>query len=154
MNIIFREWAETVGLQINQVTSKVFLVEMCQIKKNYWLYWYEWRTLPIKYLGVLLSSDYIHISHHTLLLNKVFYKLEGWDSSLLSAVGRAELIQSTITRTVLYWLLIYPLPSSVLNKIEAMCANFFWGGKTHKIAWKNNISKATVEFIEKIVFME
>lgn len=45
--------------------------------------------LPIKYLGIPLSIDYIHASHCTSLLNKVVMKLEGCDSDLLSTAGRA-----------------------------------------------------------------
>lgn len=68
------------------------------------------------------------------LVAKVYDKTEGSDGTSLSAAGRAQSIQSTITPIVLYWLLIYQLPNSVLHKIESTCANFFWGGKCHKIA--------------------
>lgn len=79
----------------------------------------------MKYLVVPLSSDYIHASHRTSLLNKMFMKFKSWDSELLFMAGRAELIQSTITPIVLCRLLINHLPSSVLQKIERMCAIFF-----------------------------
>lgn len=36
-----------------------------------------------------------------------------WDSALLSTAGRAELIQSTISPNVLYWLLMYHVPTSI-----------------------------------------
>lgn len=35
-------------------------------------------SIPIKYLGVPLTTDYIYASHCTFLLNKVFVKFKGW----------------------------------------------------------------------------
>lgn len=89
----------------------------------------------VKYLGVPLLSDYIHAAHYLPPLKKISSKLEGWDSNLLSIAGRAELIHSTIIPTVMYWILTYHLPVSILHKIDSMCVDFFWNGMTHKISW-------------------
>lgn len=91
--------------------------------------------LPIEYLGVPLSVDYIHATHCAPLTNKALNRLQGWDSELLSTTSRAELIQTTITPTVLYWLLNYHLPGSILTELEKFCA-YFYGRRQHKISWE------------------
>lgn len=53
-------------------------------------------SLPVKYLRVPLSIDYIHAADCVPLIFKVLSKIEGWANTLLSTAGRAELIQSTI----------------------------------------------------------
>lgn len=82
-------------------------------------------TLLVKYLEVPLTFDYIHAAHCLPLISKITCKLKGWDNQLLTTAERAKLIHSTITLIVMYWLLIYHLPLSVLKKVDQMCAEFF-----------------------------
>ena len=49
--------------------------------------------------------------------------------------GRIELIHSVITPMTLYWMMVYQLPTTIIEKINRLCANFIWNGKQHKIAW-------------------
>lgn len=126
MGNIFNQLESTTGPQINHMKSKVYfskdvinkaiLLQICMNEDS----------LPVKYLGVPSSTDYIHASNYSPLMAKVYDKNERRDSTLLSTAGRAELIQSAITPIILHWLLIYQLPSSVLQKLENMCADFFW----------------------------
>lgn len=46
-------------------------------------------SLPVKYLGVPLSLDYINAAQCLLLLQIITIKLESWDSNLLSSAGSA-----------------------------------------------------------------
>lgn len=81
-------------------------------------------ALPIKYLGVSLTYDYIYIAHCTPLLSKISCKLQGWESQLLTIAGQAKLIHSTITPILMYWLLIYHLSLSVLKRV-IRCVQIF-----------------------------
>lgn len=74
------------------------------------------KELLVKYLGVPLSTDYIHAFHCSSPIQWISTKLEGWDIIFLTIAGHAELIHSTITLIVMYWLLIYQLPVSVIQK--------------------------------------
>lgn len=49
-------------------------------------------------------------------------------------IGRAELIQTTLTPIILYWMLVYYIPSATIIKLDKICFDFFWAGKTHKIS--------------------
>lgn len=91
--------------------------------------------LHVSYLGGPLTSYYLHVSYCTLMLNEISSRLEGWDSSLLSSMGKVEFIQRTITLIIMYRILIYHIPTIVLNTVDKMCADFFWHGKLHKISW-------------------
>lgn len=80
---------------------------------------------PVKYLGVPLASEYINSAQCSTLLQILTTGLESWDSDLLSTAERAQSIQSVVFPIVLYWLLIYHLPASILRKNESLCANYF-----------------------------
>lgn len=134
---IFQQLQHTVSLKLNQVKPKIYFSRFATQKGQILqILGMEEDFLPIKYLGVPLSTDYVHANDCASLLNKVCKQIERWDSGLLSTAGRAELIQSTIVPTVLYWLLIFQILNSVLQKNEKMCADFFWSSKYHKIAWE------------------
>lgn len=54
----------------------------------------------------------------------------------LNTIGRIEVIKSSIYPMVLFWTQVCQLPNNVIDKIEALCANFIWNNKKHKVAWK------------------
>lgn len=59
-------------------------------------------------------------------------RFENWDNSMLSMVSKVELIH-TVTLMVLYWLLVYHMPTAALIKLDSLCADFFWTGKKIKL---------------------
>lgn len=134
VNKIFTTMEKTVGLKINQTKSQVFFSVgiTCKTEITTILQMPE-HDLPVKYLGVPFSVEYIHATHCLPPLHRISANLEGWDCNLLTTAGRAELIHSTITPIVMYWVLIYNLPQSMLNKVDKLCIDFFWKGKLHKI---------------------
>lgn len=50
------------------------------------------------------------------------YRFDNWDNDTILLPGIAELIQSTITPMVLYWLLVYHMPTATLIKLDGLCA--------------------------------
>jgi len=52
--------------------------------------------LPIKYLGLPLSQNYLKAKDFTPLLDKFKMKVEGWMSKLLSFAGRVELVKTVL----------------------------------------------------------
>jgi len=62
----------------------------------------------------------------------------------LSKGGRFTLIKSVLSSIPTHFLSLFPLPSSVANKLEAIKRNFLWGSfgsdfKFHLVRW--NIAK-------------
>lgn len=80
--------------------------------------------LPVKYLGMPLSSKRLSLSNCQPLLDKFKKRLSGWKSKILSYAGRVELIRSTISTLHLFWATV--LPKSVLHAMDKSIRNFFW----------------------------
>lgn len=90
-----------VGLTLNQLKIKV-LVQASPIKKTFYALLQE-AYLPVKYLGVPISTGYLHYAECASLLQKVMGKFDNRDSNMLSMANRAELIHTVIAPMVLYW---------------------------------------------------
>lgn len=81
----------------------------------------ELTELPSTYLGLPLFSGRLTKELCSPLLTKIARRLDSWKSKLLSFAVRLELIISTLSSFHLFWILDFPLPSSVLRDIERMC---------------------------------
>ncbi|XP_058750188.1 uncharacterized protein LOC131623207 [Vicia villosa] len=101
---------------------------------------FEEGELPVKYLGVPLTSKRLSINHYLPLIDKIVARVRHWTSKLLSYAGRVQLIQSISFAITHYWLQCFPLPKFVLAKTDSICRTFLWTGKSDKsrkspIAW-------------------
>ncbi|KAL5157720.1 EH domain-containing protein 2 [Glycine soja] len=59
--------------------------------------------------------------------SNVKFEQKGWSKKSLSYAGKLELIRAVIQGIVNFWMGIFPLPQSVLDRINASCRNFLWG---------------------------
>ncbi|KAH1241661.1 putative ribonuclease H protein [Glycine max] len=82
---------------------------------------------PFRYLGVPLLSSRLNVCHYAPLLSKITGLIQGWNKKSLSYAGKLELIRAVIQGIVNFWMRIFPLPQSVLDRINASCRNFLWG---------------------------
>ncbi|XXG82820.1 hypothetical protein AAC387_Pa10g0707 [Persea americana] len=93
-------------------------------------------TLPIRYLGVPLSSKRLNFNNCQPLLAKVQQRLSGWKAKVISYAGRLELIKSTLSSFHLFWATVFLLPQSILDR---QIRDFFWNcwssSYLHPIAW-------------------
>ncbi|GJY79979.1 RNA-directed DNA polymerase, eukaryota, reverse transcriptase zinc-binding domain protein [Tanacetum coccineum] len=62
-----------------------------------------------------------------MLIDRFRSRLSTWKASLLSIGGRLTLIKSVLGSLGIYYLLIFRAPESVLNDLERIRSNFFWG---------------------------
>jgi hypothetical protein len=74
------------------------------------------------------------------ILEKMEKCLAGWKRLYLSKGGRLTLIKSTLSSLPTYFLSLFPIPSSVANRMEKIQRNFLWGGlgdefKYHLVNW-------------------
>ena len=74
------------------------------------------------------------------ILEKMEWKLSGWQRMYLSKGGRITLIKSTLSSLPTYYLSLFPIPSSVAIRIDKIQRDFLWvgigeGKKFHLINW-------------------
>nr|GEU47494.1 hypothetical protein [Tanacetum cinerariifolium] len=98
--------------------------------------------LPVKYLGVPLTSKRLSVSNCKSLLDKIKNRVMNWKNKCLSYAGRLQLIASVLESIHVYWSSVFLLPQTVINEINKILKGFMWSqdefekGKA-KVAWKN-----------------
>lgn len=97
--------------------------------------------LPIRYLGVPLSSKRLSIIQCQPLLDKMVGRITSWTSRLLSYAGRLQLIKSVLFSIQIYWSQLFLLPKKLVYMIEQICRTFLWTGnvdvsKRALLAWE------------------
>ncbi|CAA7020346.1 unnamed protein product [Microthlaspi erraticum] len=99
-------------------------------------------SLPIRYLGLPLSSKQLTVADCDPLLVLIKRKLDSWSNELLSLAGRLSLLSSVIAGIVGFWTSAFILPRRVIRKINILSSSFLWHGKTGiasgaKVAWNS-----------------
>ena len=94
-----------------------------------------------KYLGIPIKHQGASSQDFNFVLDRVKQKLVGWKANLLSMVGRAVLIQSSLSMVPAYVMQCAQLPGKVLEGIDRVNRNFLWGStetskKMHWIGWE------------------
>ncbi|KAL0294632.1 UNVERIFIED_CONTAM: hypothetical protein Scaly_3118000 [Sesamum calycinum] len=96
-------------------------------------------SLPIKYLGIPLTSSRLTLADCRPLTDKVDARLAGWNHQNLSYAGRLQLIKSVLSTLHMYWASVFILPKGVLKMLERKMRTFLWqgpsGGRQAKVAW-------------------
>ncbi|KAL3516660.1 hypothetical protein ACH5RR_023562 [Cinchona calisaya] len=95
------------------------------------------------YLGYPLKKKYI-LKRRALfqpLIEKILAELTSWHSKLLAVEGKLVLIKHVLSSITLYLLAALQPPNLVLDQIDRILSNFFWGKdgeypQRHWIAWK------------------
>ncbi|KAL0456550.1 UNVERIFIED_CONTAM: hypothetical protein Slati_0994200 [Sesamum latifolium] len=68
--------------------------------------------------------------------DQIAKSISKWSAKSLSYAGRLELIRSVIQGVECYWLQIFPLPATVVEKIHRLCRNFLWNSRRAPVAWE------------------
>lgn len=94
------------------------------------------------YLGFPLQTRKPSRANLSLIIDKLSAKLASWKSNSLSKAGRALLIHSSLMAIPRYYMQEIHCPAAILEKIDSVCLNFFWGGnggkrKMFRVAWKS-----------------
>ena len=102
----------------------------------------------MKYLGLPLRAKFKDKTIWNLILEKMEIKLVGWKKLYLSKGGRVALIKSTLSKLSTYYISLYPIPTSVANRIAKLQRDFLWGGlgdepKFHLVNWSTEIGRAS-----------
>ncbi|KAG7552176.1 hypothetical protein ISN45_Aa06g027810 [Arabidopsis thaliana x Arabidopsis arenosa] len=97
-------------------------------------------SLPVRYLGLPLSSRKLSVKDCDPLLYQIRKKLNSWTHRFLSFAGRLTLLSSVISDIIGFWTSVFFLPKRVSRKINSLCSSFLWHGKAGiasgaKVAW-------------------
>jgi len=97
-------------------------------------------SLPVKYLGLHLGASYKSTLIWNGVIEKIEHRLASWKRLYLSKGGRVTLIKSTLANVPTYFLSLFPIPRSVVSRIEKLKRDFLWGGmgeefKYHLVSW-------------------
>ncbi|GAA0161541.1 reverse transcriptase [Lithospermum erythrorhizon] len=130
------------GLRLNCAKSKIFFgstpedtkVALCEFMGM------SEEELPMKYLGMPLSSKGLTNDDYRALFDKICNKINTWQMRHLSLGGRVELIRSSIFGIQIFWCISIPLPKYVVKEVEKRVKRFLWIGKGEgpymaKVSW-------------------
>ena len=85
-------------------------------------------SLPLKYLGLLLGASYKAKSIWDDVFKKIECWLACWKMIYLSEGGRVTLINSFLYNLPMYFMSLFPLSASVVDRIKKVQQDFLWGG--------------------------
>ncbi|KAL5549576.1 hypothetical protein UlMin_004807, partial [Ulmus minor] len=85
-----------------------------------------------KYLGLPCFSSRNKQGLFSSIRDRVWNKLSGWKSKLLSAGGKEILTKSVIQAIPTYAMNLFKLPSSLIRELHRLCVQFWWGGEFGK----------------------
>jgi len=105
------------GLDINRSKSKLFVSKGCKQREELVdIIGVSFGLLPIKYLGLPLSHNYLKVKDFIPLVDKIKMKVDGWMAKLVSFAGRVELIKSVLNNYLSLWVQSFRIPiQSLLN---------------------------------------
>ena len=86
----------------------------------------------MKYLGLPLGSPNKSTTIWNDIIEKMGRKLAGWNITYLLKGRRFTLIKSTLSNLPTYFLSLFPIPMSVVNRLEKLQRDFLWGGLNEK----------------------
>lgn len=64
--------------------------------------------------------------------DRVWKKLQGWRGSLLSSAGKEILVKTVAQAVPIYTMQCFLLPKTLCEELNAIIANFWWGGDQHR----------------------
>ncbi|KAL0294635.1 UNVERIFIED_CONTAM: hypothetical protein Scaly_3118300 [Sesamum calycinum] len=134
------EFATFSGLKVNPSKSQIIFSRAVQQRQQILdCVGFHEGSLPIKYLGIPLTSSRLTLADCRPLTDKVDARLAGWNHQNLSYAGRLQLIKSVLSTLHMYWASVFILPKGVLKMLERKMRTFLWqgpsGGRQAKVAW-------------------
>ncbi|KAJ9535113.1 LOW QUALITY PROTEIN: hypothetical protein OSB04_un001809 [Centaurea solstitialis] len=94
-------------------------------------------SIPFNYLGLPVGGNMNLSKNWQPLIGKFKAKLSDWKARTLSIGGRCCLCKSMMGALGTYLFSLYKAPKKVINLLEGLRRNFFWGGtdEKKKICW-------------------
>ncbi|GJQ97360.1 putative RNA-directed DNA polymerase, eukaryota, reverse transcriptase zinc-binding domain protein [Tanacetum coccineum] len=92
---------------------------------------------PFTYLGLPVGTNMRRIGAWRKVIEKFKNRLSDWKAKTMSFGGRLTLVKSVLGSLPLYHFSMFRVPSCVINVLERIRRDFFWGevGENKKIGW-------------------
>ena len=84
------------------------------------------------YLGFYLKPSGYLVKYWHRLITKFEKRINHWSNRLLSLGGRLVLVPFVLTSLPVYWCALFPIPSSILDKLRKLIFSFLWGSSALK----------------------
>lgn len=127
---VMNHFARFSGLHINATKYSILVsggcgteISMAALGKGIGL-----RTLPIRYLGLPLTTKTLTRQDYEPLIDKIRKRLPSWTNKSLSYTCRLQLIKSVIYSIVNFWSSAFILPIGCLDTIESLFSAFLLSG--------------------------
>lgn len=140
---ILKEFEQCSGLAISVQKSSFFASGLSQgeIDTIQFSTGMPHMSLPMRYLGVLLSSKKPSPTHCEVLIQQIKGRLSSWSAKAVSFAGRLLLIKTVIAGINTFWCSSFILPKSVIKRINSLCGVFLWKGDveshhTARVSWE------------------
>jgi mannosylglycoprotein endo-beta-mannosidase len=119
------------GLKINYQKSEIFMVGGDNTTIEYYssLFGCQVGSLPMKYLGVPVTYRTLRNSNLDPLDSKFIKKLDAWIGGSNSSGGHLTLVNSSLSSLPSYFISLFYLNKSFLEKVDKHRRCFFWHGK-------------------------
>lgn len=96
-------------------------------------------NLPFIYLGMPIGCNMRRKENRKVIIDKFEKRLTDWKAKTISFGGRLTLVKAVLGSMSLYHFSLFHAPMSVINNIERVRSQFFWGewvdgGESRKIA--------------------
>ncbi|KAL0293606.1 UNVERIFIED_CONTAM: putative mitochondrial protein [Sesamum radiatum] len=103
------EFAALSGLNVNPAKSQIILCRAVQQERRQIVEYlgFQEGSLPVRYLGVPLTSSRLTIADCRPLINRIDTRLAGWNQHNLSYAGRVQLIKSVLSSFHTYWASVF-----------------------------------------------
>jgi hypothetical protein len=85
-------------------------------------------TIPFTYLGCPIFVGKPRAIQFQAMADRIKVKLATWKGSLLSIMGRVQLVRSVIHGMLVYSFHVYWWPNNMLKNRDAWICNFVWSG--------------------------
>ncbi|CAH9084953.1 unnamed protein product [Cuscuta europaea] len=132
-----KEFGDVSGLRVNHNKSNIFVsgVNSYDLQGILDLVDFDRGAFSVRYLSIPLAPLKISVAQYAPLLDTVNDFLSTWNTKTISYAGKLELIRSVIQGVQSFWLQVFPVPQTILDRIVSICRIFLWGGKFTKVAW-------------------
>ena len=109
---IFNKYSEVSGQIVNNTKSRFFTGSMTVTRKNMIanLLGFSVGLVPFLYLGCPIFVGKPKVSHFRMITDKIKNKLATWKGTIISIMGRGQLVKSTIHGMLVYSFHVYFWP--------------------------------------------
>ncbi|KAK4397852.1 hypothetical protein Sango_1260700 [Sesamum angolense] len=134
-----QEFRDISGLAVNTAKSNIFTAGIQNDTLDEALAMTEFARghMPVRYLGIPLAAQRLSVTDYSPLVDQIAGCIRNWTAKSLSFAGRLEFIRSVIQGVECFWLQVFPLPMTVIEKIHRLCRAFLWNSKRALMAWED-----------------